>query len=84
MGKDCYQGDLFINIGTFVVTVVCLIVVLISQMFVFALYRMGELFDRSIIGQCCFISLDGTDFNIQEPSPFDPKWFSHKFEGPGG
>jgi hypothetical protein len=27
--------------------------------------------------------LDGTDFRIQEPSPFDRKWFSHKFHGPG-
>ena len=31
----------------------------------------------------CWISLDGTDFRIQEPTPFDPKWFSHKFKGPG-
>ena len=23
------------------------------------------------------------DFHIQEPGPFDPKWLSHKFEGPG-
>ena len=30
-----------------------------------------------------FISLDGTDFHIQEHTPFDPKWFSHKFKGPG-
>lgn len=27
--------------------------------------------------------MDGTDFRIQEPSPFDQKWFSHKFHGPG-
>ena len=25
----------------------------------------------------------GTDFEIYEPSPFDRKWFSHKFHGPG-
>jgi len=31
----------------------------------------------------CYVSLDGTDFRIQEPSPFDPKWYSHKFKGPG-
>ncbi|KAI9562432.1 hypothetical protein GHT06_009862 [Daphnia sinensis] len=30
-----------------------------------------------------FISLDGTDFKIMEPSEFDPKWLSHKFNGPG-
>ena len=28
-------------------------------------------------------SLDGTDFPILEPTEFDPKWFSHKFRGPG-
>lgn len=27
----------------------------------------------------CFTSVDGTDFRIQEPSPFDTKWYSHKF-----
>ncbi|KAJ3117946.1 hypothetical protein HK098_006075 [Nowakowskiella sp. JEL0407] len=30
-----------------------------------------------------FVSLDGTDFKIAEPSPFNKKWFSHKFHGPG-
>ena len=34
-------------------------------------------------GQRCKITVDGTDFRIQEPSPFDPKWYSHKFRGPG-
>lgn len=29
------------------------------------------------------VSVDGTDFRIQEPMPFDRKWFSHKFNGPG-
>lgn len=27
--------------------------------------------------------MDGTDFRIYEPSPFDAKWYSHKFKGPG-
>jgi len=27
--------------------------------------------------------VDGTDFRIREPTQFDPKWFSHKFNGPG-
>jgi DDE superfamily endonuclease len=27
--------------------------------------------------------VDGTDFRIMEPSPFDPKWLSEKFNGPG-
>jgi hypothetical protein len=30
-----------------------------------------------------FVSLDGTDFEIYEKTPFDRKWFSHKFKGPG-
>ena len=34
-------------------------------------------------GSICLITVDGTDFHIQEPSPFDPKWYSHKFKGPG-
>lgn len=34
-------------------------------------------------GATTFISLDGTDFKIMEPTEFDPKWYSHKFNGPG-
>lgn len=33
--------------------------------------------------RCTFLSLDGTDFRIMEPSEFNPKWYSHKFNGPG-
>ena len=29
------------------------------------------------------MSVDGTDFLINEPKPFDNCWFSHKFRGPG-
>lgn len=34
-------------------------------------------------GSICKITLDGTDCPIDEPAPFHPKWFSHKFRGPG-
>ena len=34
-------------------------------------------------GSACRISVDGTDFRILEPSPFDAKWYSHKFKGAG-
>lgn len=33
--------------------------------------------------QSCYCSLDGVDFKIQEQFPFNPKWYSHKFHGPG-
>jgi hypothetical protein len=29
------------------------------------------------------MTIDGTDFLIQEPMPFNRKWYSHKFKGPG-
>ena len=29
------------------------------------------------------MTVDGTDFEIMEPRPFDKKWYSHKFKGPG-
>ena len=29
------------------------------------------------------MSVDGTDFPIQEPSPFSKKWYSYKFNGAG-
>jgi len=29
------------------------------------------------------VSLDGTDYRIREPQPFNRKWYSHKFKGPG-
>jgi DDE superfamily endonuclease len=28
------------------------------------------------------MTIDGTDFQIQEPIPFSNKWYSHKFGGP--
>jgi DDE superfamily endonuclease len=34
-------------------------------------------------GSRSLITLDGTDFRIQEPAPFDRKWYSHKHHGPG-
>jgi hypothetical protein len=27
--------------------------------------------------------VDGTDFHIREPEPFDPEWYTKKFNGPG-
>jgi DDE superfamily endonuclease len=29
------------------------------------------------------VTIDGTDFKIQEPIPFNKKWYSKKFNGPG-
>lgn len=31
----------------------------------------------------CLMSVDGTDCPVFEPWPFDPKWYSQKFNGPG-
>ena len=45
--------------------------------------RLGKRFNLAPRGTNTFISLDGTDFRIPEPTVFDPKWFSHKFNGPG-
>jgi hypothetical protein len=35
------------------------------------------------IGCISKVTVDGTDCPIQEPSPFSPGWYSHKFKGPG-
>jgi DDE superfamily endonuclease len=29
------------------------------------------------------MTVDGTDFRIEQPTPFATRWFSHKFKGPG-
>jgi DDE superfamily endonuclease len=29
------------------------------------------------------MTVDGTDFRIEQPTPFSTRWFSHKFKGPG-
>jgi len=34
-------------------------------------------------GKLCKITLDGTDFRIQQLLPWSKKWYSHKFKGPG-
>jgi hypothetical protein len=31
----------------------------------------------------CRMTVDGTDFAINEPTPFSSRWYSHKFRGPG-
>ena len=31
----------------------------------------------------CMVTVDGTDFKINEPTPFSSKWFSHKFNHAG-
>ena len=33
-------------------------------------------------GSVCKLSVDGTHFRIQEPTPFSPMWFSHKDKKP--
>ena len=40
-------------------------------------------FENAPTGTKTFVSLDGTDFRIMEPTVFDPKWYAHKFNGPG-
>ena len=34
-------------------------------------------------GTVVYATVDGTDFRIQEPTPFSKRWYSHKFNGPG-
>lgn len=34
-------------------------------------------------GSQCLVSVDGTDFAIREPTPFNRRWYSHKMNGPG-
>ena len=34
-------------------------------------------------GSICKVTVDATDFRIYEQTPFDPKWKTHKFNGPG-
>jgi DDE superfamily endonuclease len=35
------------------------------------------------LGNRCKISIDGTDCPIEEPQPFNKKYYSHKFNGAG-
>jgi len=44
---------------------------------------MSNRFEQSNDGATCFMSIDGTDFMIQEPTPRDKKWYSFKHNGPG-
>jgi len=34
-------------------------------------------------GQICLITVDGTDFKVHEPHPFDPAYYSHKLNHAG-
>ena len=33
----------------------------------------------AVLGQVSLVTVDGTDFKVWEPSPFNPDYFSHKF-----
>ncbi len=33
------------------------------------------------LSRTIFATVDGTDYKISEPRPFEPKWFGHKHEG---
>ena len=37
----------------------------------------------SVPNQSMFVSIDGTHYSINEPRPFNKKWYSHKLNGPG-
>lgn len=39
-------------------------------------------FKQAPVGTC-YLSVDGTDCRIFEPTPFNRRWYSHKFHGPG-
>lgn len=43
--------------------------------------RFDEYDETSI--SSCFMSVDGIDCPVNEPWPFESKWYSHKFNGPG-
>ena len=34
-------------------------------------------------GEKRLVTVDGTDFRIQQPTPFSTKWYSYKYCGPG-
>lgn len=38
---------------------------------------------RCIRHNRCMVTVDGTDFRIKEQFPFDSRWYSHKYNGPG-
>jgi len=38
---------------------------------------------RNDRGKTCKVTIDGTDFRICEQHPFNKRWYSHKFRGPG-
>ena len=38
---------------------------------------------KADVGATCLVTVDGTDFEINEPKPFNRGWYSHKFQGPG-
>ena len=40
----------------------------------------GRISSRSTLTKLCLVSVDGTDFKIQEPYPFFKGWYSHKFK----
>jgi hypothetical protein len=50
---------------------------------IYVIAELGKTFPKCSSRHIHFLSLDGTDFKIMEPSEFDPKWWSYNFNGPG-
>lgn len=44
---------------------------------------MEQRYENAESNQNYFSSIDGVDFKICEPKPFNKKWFSHKFRASG-
>lgn len=48
----------------------------------FRQFSMHASFNQTPVGACVLI-VNGTDCRIFEPTPFNRRWYSHKFHGPG-
>lgn len=71
-----------INIVSFIVYVYRLTQIIFLTYFLYQI-RMDRRFEGAPENAVCFVSLDGSDFSINEQTPFNPKWYSHKLNGPG-
>jgi hypothetical protein len=77
--KSCFEYRFYVNDFLYVY----LGVTSLTHQLHYSQIRLDRRFEGSNGNEIALVSLDGTDFRIQDPYPFDPKWYSHKFHGPG-
>jgi hypothetical protein len=58
-------------------------ILILTVIFLFPQIKWDNRYLNCHAGQICYITVDGTDFKVNEPFPFNPAYYSHKLKHAG-